>query len=1158
MKKVAKFICTITKIILVFSTCFLFMTCDSWMNDNNFFSDIEDEVKVANASEVSVYFRYASTVMGTVTPTMVTTEKVDVPFSVTAITNDSYGFYRWAAFSTNDFPTGSQYAKLVYDSDYVTNYQPKELDESVVKFDDRTSATTSVSILAERSDIWIMPVCANRPTVSLTLPTASTTSVVRNQAIRIIFSKAMDSSYFFTTNSDGSTTLTDNIVIQEITGAATDNPTTTTISGKFTKASLSSTKKILILKLGSGQAMSANTSMKVSISKAVCDSDGYAMASDYILTFTTGTKSDTYAPIIKTLTGGYTDCTSFSCSSNTEAETIAANTSLSNASFTSDMMLQRTSGKVNIYAYAADISESDTTGNAGETDVTQLNMRVTRLFDLNGNAISSPSAVTVSAMPYVQYSSGDNASDLTGDFSTITNQVNATDPTKTTKVGYLFTYDVSSIADGLLKIDVWATDSVGNAGIDMSAATYTQNGNGYKSIFVVKDTAAPDIASQIANIKNGSKLTWFNASTLKELELSGGSTIKDDACDKMQPTKLYWAFKAGTDTSWSISTTDSAWKLTSAGDYALSNATSSQDGSVNILAVLKDDLGNISPAASLSSIKYDNTAPATNPSVTSTQPSAGTNSWSTSGSLPVTITCNDYGCTNAESTTAASGMKGFLINTSEYTSGDETDTASLEYKLLQLQSDPTSVTDFHAGAWNSTSNTYSLSTNLASTNDSTVTYFIYAVDNAYNVSSYTKVDVINDTVAPDLTSVSVLNAITSTSYNGTINSITTTSGGAKNWVKGSTVNTNALVTLSLKYTETGSGVYRIYVSGGASLTGASTVTDSSGAVIASSLGASDKYIQIASAETTGTDATLLVTNVTLTNYNTSSANTPNVYITDFATNASSTYSSYSVYADCKRPSVYTTARYSQTYSLASTNSYAEPGYTAVTLNTLTVPFVVDGYDSGVKTVQLTSRARFTNNSVVTLYHAASSSWGTGVTLAGTVSKTSYEGDTITFETPITSNTTTNPDFMITVTNVQLLASDNAAAVSTSESGISVGVKLTSAAGWTDGTSTTGASAASRAYSITYDWEAPKSSDSGLFVTTSDKYVSSSASVNVYPHASETNTYGVVLDSTNKNGDGTTIRYFYTSAMYSNAYGAILGIPATDNIALRGCGSTGSY
>src|SRR5574344_869118 len=50
--------------------------------------------------------------------------------------------------------------------------------------------------------------------------------------------------------------------------------------------------------------------------------------------------------------------------------------------------------------------------------------------------------------------------------------------------------------------------------------------------------------------------------------------------------------------------------------------------------------------------------------------------------------------------------------------------------------------------------------------------------------------------------------------------------------------------------------------------------------------------------------------------------------------------------------------------------------------------------------------------------------------------------------------------------------------------------------------------------------------------------------------------GVILDSAT-DGDGKAIRYFYTSGKKDSTYGVVLGIPAEDETALRGCGTTGS-
>ena len=90
-------------------------SCQNWMSSDDFMSKIESEVHDANAPEVKVYVRYAnSPAMGTTEPSGNITMKVDVASKITAVTGDDYGFVKWAAFSTNDFPTTKNHPSLVY------------------------------------------------------------------------------------------------------------------------------------------------------------------------------------------------------------------------------------------------------------------------------------------------------------------------------------------------------------------------------------------------------------------------------------------------------------------------------------------------------------------------------------------------------------------------------------------------------------------------------------------------------------------------------------------------------------------------------------------------------------------------------------------------------------------------------------------------------------------------------------------------------------------------------------------------------------------------------------------------------------------------------------------------------------------------------------
>lgn len=294
----------------------LFTACDSWMQDDDFYSDIENDVKVANAASVNAYIRYANSKMGTTEPSGSITKKVDVPFSVSAVTNDDYGFVKWVAYSTSDFPTNQQHTSLVYESAqaYARDFKGKELSSGFVSFTDPTNPITDVNIYAERDDIFIMPLVAKRPTVVTSVPSNGRTDVVKNSQIRILFSKPIDEN-----------SLTDefgNSNIQVTSGRAvltenSDDMSALDITDKF-DFKLSKTKKMLTISAKKGTDGKAiykfdgNSQISINIFEDVCDSDGFTMNGAYKFSFTTGTKEDSLPPYIEKLTAGIgNDATSF-------------------------------------------------------------------------------------------------------------------------------------------------------------------------------------------------------------------------------------------------------------------------------------------------------------------------------------------------------------------------------------------------------------------------------------------------------------------------------------------------------------------------------------------------------------------------------------------------------------------------------------------------------------------------------------------------------------------------------------------------------------------------------------------------------------------------------------------------------------------------------
>ena len=115
----------------------LFTACDNWMQDDNFYTEIEDAVKVANAPQISVYVRYALTRQGKTDPDGASIFKVGIPHVVSATTETEYGFVRWAAFTTDFVATGDNQSKnkdlyFIDDDDYNERFLPNEIPSPLV------------------------------------------------------------------------------------------------------------------------------------------------------------------------------------------------------------------------------------------------------------------------------------------------------------------------------------------------------------------------------------------------------------------------------------------------------------------------------------------------------------------------------------------------------------------------------------------------------------------------------------------------------------------------------------------------------------------------------------------------------------------------------------------------------------------------------------------------------------------------------------------------------------------------------------------------------------------------------------------------------------------------------------------------------------------
>ncbi len=640
MKKLNK---TVSKILfsgILLSLLLLVGSCENWMSNDNFMEQIESEVHDANAAQVSVYVRYANNKMGNTEPSGNTSMKVDVPTRLSAVTSDDYGFVKWAAFSTNDFPTDKQHSSLSFitEEDYNEKFKVKELPDSVVHFSNPTNPATEVKILASRNDIFIIPIVANRPSYSLSVPANADNNVVKNTSIRILFTKAIDKNTL--KDSEGNV----NFSITTSTSIFTedDNEIEAKDITDLFDYTLSDSGKMLTLKLKEGELFDNRQRITVTLLEGLCDRYGFAMNGNYTFSFQTGTNTDSLAPMIEVLYGGTGDiCDVFVSFHEGEIDGKAtdaaknAPTDINDNEYTDQIVAQRIYDKLNIYVKANDIIASGNVDINPAKDLSEDNVALIYIaaglyIDADGKPITLKDATNTISKKNYTYISGtiDPNAQISRQFIDVVPGYTETDKDgKETKISYtggtIYTYDVSSLPDGLIRIDVWAGDMTGNAGgpDDKGAPYYTKHDNSFKSIFVVKDTTPIDSAEVKAKkqvISNSAKAPyyWYNKETLNTMELfdSPENKIHDAGHAKLRALdeNLWWTFRVG-DVSEKIAANDSSWKRIhdeTDGTYSLKNAKApSKDGPVDITLYLKDDLGNMSEPVLLDSIMYDNTAP---------------------------------------------------------------------------------------------------------------------------------------------------------------------------------------------------------------------------------------------------------------------------------------------------------------------------------------------------------------------------------------------------------------------------------------------------------------------------------------------------------------------------------------------------------------------
>lgn len=605
------------------ATILLFVNgCSSWMSSDGFFENVESQVKVANAERISVFVRYANTKEGDTIPNLSSTQKVDVPFQVSATTSDNYAFVKWAAFSSKDFATNQQHSSLLFvdEADYNEKFKKYELSSSEVKFSNIKSATTNATVKKNRNDVFIIPVVCARPVYVTSNPENGAENQVINMSVRILFSKPIKPA-----------SVKGNITISQ--GARTITDATSDfedVTDKYEEPEVSVSGKLVTIKqktpdIEAGEKvnkyyLTPNQKIIVQIGNEIEDVLGNTMADSASFSFYTNGSIDNVAPKItelevsskqKSYDSGYTG--DFSAGIGFEVVDSVKKDKMSLNSFESAMtgevsnkiFAQRTDGKLFMHIRSQDYTSSDASATGVDDIGSIVNVKAYKIANVDGTAADDGYVTNTSYFIYDNgtcFGADDNDFNNGGETNGLSIIYNLR-----TSVPSALPNGETEMPDGLYRVDVWAVDTIGNEG----------SGDRVKSFYVVLDNTSPDAGTEVSKVETveiagEAPYHWFNEKSIEKLKVRQSdfesSPIIDSGDSRLssKPENIKWSFSLDSGKNW----TD--WGLAK-NEYSIENASSiAVDGALKILVRFMDDLGNISESAELNSINYDNTKPVIN------------------------------------------------------------------------------------------------------------------------------------------------------------------------------------------------------------------------------------------------------------------------------------------------------------------------------------------------------------------------------------------------------------------------------------------------------------------------------------------------------------------------------------------------------------------
>ena len=990
----------------------IFNSCDSWMKDDDFFSSVEEEVRVANAEKLNVFVRCAATKMGTTNPNGYAVFKQDVVSSVSMVPETDYGFWKWAAFSTDFFDPNKQHTSLLCQNPetYAESFAPFELDPAVVTFENPNSEITNVTIHANRNDVVLVPVCVERPMLTVSIPGSGEANVVRNMSIRLLFSKPMDPKSFYDeeTGASNFTFLQGRATITE-----SSDVSLTDISDYFESPIFSMGGKLITFKLKSDKLFNANGQITVRYTGEVKDIYGYNVASGSSFQFRVGTAVDSSSPGIDVLTfgveGKYNTFKDIYSKFRSEANVASVKgvsdelcaTSLDDPAFDTIATYRTKSNIVDIYVHGIEYKGSsknkvNASGDESESDIVIIGTRSCLVYNKDGTPTGAN--IAEEKVAEIDYAAGVSYS----------KDIPESEFNETT--GTLFSYDITDYPDGLIRIDVALADSVGNFGFDDNC-TNPENDNGYKSVFIVKDTSAPDavaIKDAIQSDSESAIYQWYNEKTLgtirfKDMEKDNPiAGIVDSGHFHLRSAKkdMKWIFHSGAENDeWAPSENDAGWKDVSE-SYDLKNAVlPGSDEYVPISVAFMDDLGHISPVVGITAIKYDNTKPVVDSYMWVDSSNAETLNNTSAPSLSQYL--------KVGFTESRSGIRRIAVKVSKEGSIDNgiAGVAKLYYSATDAV--PSTADAGIPLTFKSGYAFYEIPEALK-----TGWFFIRgipiaAVDGKYDVSVSLIDQALNESSASS--PIAIFKDTTSPSVNQatvSVDNIVVRPGDNTQWLKRDAYNSNSV---SFIVNETGSGIRTITLGGTIEITDATTVT-------VNGVPASDVSLDVASKRITftnfknpsifGSSVSVKISGIIFTDRDSESGNTVSFSIEDFASTDCNFSYGKSVFADTTAPVV------------ASVVLHDADSTTEWTAGTTNYRYIYTNSDSVSATVVFANAEQGTNSCsgirVLTI---------TGATITGASVSTgetcTISGSTVTFTPPLKTGSET-----VSLTGVKLAAGSN--------------------------------------------------------------------------------------------------------------------------------------